>query len=475
MDHPHRRPSPRFPRSTLPALVCAIFAVISPHPAAAQTPADGPPTTADTAQSFRLNLVNAPGGVVVDLIDLVRMLDSIFPGARSRWDAQRGMVSIEVDGHRFDALTGHAVLIVDRRIQSVPRPLQLHQGKIMVPVDSVQVILQGLDLDFELQTGAPTPSTAAATQPTSSTVETGLPEGTPPDPDVESIPDTFPATPDPFAPPPVPGVDPESATPVAPVPGLPLDTAAAASDTLPLDAPSINLAVLITDKPPTPQSTPAPAILTLQPPAGLSPTNGLDWDRLNDEGHRVPPERISLVCDGALEPVARRALEILNRHPVYKARLLVAPSGRRDQEALQRDIDDHAPELLIDLMSIPDDGADPGPALMVWVVNDALWPGDRAHPAAGDPLRAYRPHQLQSLALGSLLRAELYARFQDRLIVYEMAPHYLLRRLGAPAAAVLLPVRREGRETEPALDPQRLAEAVAAAVMDYAEGIRGTL
>jgi hypothetical protein len=69
----------------------------------------------------------------------------------------------------------------------------------------------------------------------------------------------------------------------------------------------------------------------------------------------------------------------------------------------------------------------------------------------------------------------LAARFPDRPIVYEMAPDFLLRRVDAPAADVLVPVKGEAGAGTPLAPVDRLAQAIADAVVDYAEGIRGAL
>jgi hypothetical protein len=325
----------------------------------------------------------------------------------------------------------------------------VNQGKILLPVESVQAMLRALNLDFELQTrgGTAMPTTTPISAPTAalSAAETtgGLPAALP------RLPEALPAAPQP---------------------------AAATEATSPVAAPSVNLAMLIGGKPLAPQAVPTGAHPPLQPPAGLTPQIGLTWDRLADAGHRIPPERIALVCDAALASVANGARDRLNERPTYQAQVIVAPSERRDQEALRRDVVANAPELLVDLAAMPAAGDDPAPPLMVWVVHEALWPGDRSGPPpADDPTRAYQPHQFQSLALGSLLRGELAAQFPDRLAIYELAPAYLLRRTAAPSAAILIPVQGEGAQRRPALNPERLAQAVAAAVMDYAEGIRGTL
>lgn len=69
------------------------------------------------------------------------------------------------------------------------------------------------------------------------------------------------------------------------------------------------------------------------------------------------------------------------------------------------------------------------------------------------------------MALGSLLREKLGQQFPNQEITYELAPSYLMRRLDAPAATVLVP--GEGRDER----TQRLADAAAAAIAAYVRGM----
>jgi hypothetical protein len=449
--------------------------VCAPAPAQAQAPADAAPSTVPS-QSFNLNLVDAPGGVVVDMVDLVRMLETIYPGARSRWDAQRGMVRLEVANRRFDVLAGHKMLIVDGKILGVPRPLSVVQGRIYFPVETIQAILQSLNLDFELQAGVTTPAaTATADEPAPGIAAVPpLIDGT--EPGGDQTPKTAPPavvaprTPSPF--------DAATPAPLAEATSAfqPLDATLDTTPAAGANTPSINLSVLISERPlAAPQATPAPTSIGLQPPSGLSPRIGLGWRNLADAGHRIPPERITLVCDPALQSVADGVAERLNRHLFYRAQVIVAPSRRRDQEKLQREVADSATELLVDLMAIPNGDADPNTPLFVWVAHEALWPDDRAGEAAAGIEGQYRPHQFQSLALGSLLRGRLGGHFPDRLVIYEMSPALLLRRTAAPSAGVLIPTAQAGGQARLPLDAEQLADAVAEAVSDYAEGLRGAL
>jgi hypothetical protein len=129
------------------------------------------------------------------------------------------------------------------------------------------------------------------------------------------------------------------------------------------------------------------------------------------------------------------------------------------------------PELLIDLMVNPADGqgGEDIVAASVWVVHEALWPGDRgAQSDSPLPHHRYLLHEYQGIGLGSLLRDQLGRRFPDRVVLFELAPLYLLRRVDAPSAGVVVSV--SGAEQMDRLEHRRealLAESIIEAATDY--------
>jgi hypothetical protein len=460
-------------------------------PGGASTPASA--SAGASRGVFSLNLVDAPGGVVLDLDDFVHMLNALYPGAAAvERDDSRGMIRITVNDHRFDLLATHGLIVLDGKIQPVGRPLITRQGKTMLPVESAQAILQALNLNFELQssaskaqaaTPAPAVSLAAATSSTATLA-------TPPVAGVAAPPPVVAMSPAAGAVPPVPigsvtptpiAVTPSStAGAAAPTPGLATPTPGPGP--APQPSPSVNLSMLIDKAAATP--TPTPALgsaggsgLPLQPPAGFArQVVGLTWKQLADKRHRMPPERVVLACDPALEAIANAANDQIDKLVAYRSQVVLAPQDRRDPDAFLIDIKRASPELVVFLTAQPSGDADAASPVVVWVAHEALWPRDRASTAdADDPALAYRAHQYQNLGLGALLRGELAARFPDRPIVYEMAPDYLLRRVDAPAADVLVPVKGATGAAVPLAQVDRLAQAIAAAVVDYAEGIRGAL
>lgn len=382
-------------------------------------------------EALSLHLIDAPEGVVVELVDFVALLDSLYPGARSQWDEQRGMVRILVEDHRFDALTNHAMVILDGRIQSVPRPAQVRQGQILLPIETVQTMLEALGLEFELRGGRPaetTPTPLATPTPQAGIVTPALPERTP--------------------------------TPTSPTATQPAAGAA---------LPAVNLSMIVGERPAAPSPTPAP-IPALQAPTGLEGRIGLSWAQLVDARHRFPPERITLLCDQVLEPAARQAAALLNRLPTYRARTITS-TGPRHRTSVLNDVQSSQPELFIDLLAQPVAG-DAVPVVGVWTVHDALWPEDRAQMATlPAQQRRYLAHQFQNIALGSLLKSEIAAVQEDIPVVFELSPSWLLRRMDAPSAAVLIPTQGDA----PLIDAETLGQAIARAVQAYAEGMRGAL
>jgi hypothetical protein len=212
----------------------------------------------------------------------------------------------------------------------------------------------------------------------------------------------------------------------------------------------------------------------LEPPAALAGKIGLGWGQLADIAHRTPPRRITLVCDGVQESLAQQLSQKLQRTVGAEVTVLLASSAKRNDPTLLSHVLDSRPDLFLDLLACPppQSAGQDTETFTVWVVHEALWPQDReSGRESRAPQLQYRRHQFQSLALGSLLRTELGRQFRDQTVLYELAPAYLLRRVGAPSAAVLVPAEGSGSSVE-ADQSKRLANAIANAITTYVHGMQ---
>jgi hypothetical protein len=191
---------------------------------------------------------------------------------------------------------------------------------------------------------------------------------------------------------------------------------------------------------------------------------------LADLNHRQPPRRITLVCDRSLEPLAHGLESDLRLNLDVEISVVVAPMARRDSDSLLSSAVLSKPDLLVDLLAVPAEvETEQDQPFYVWVVHEALWPQDRKLEGGMRGMaQNYRRHQFQSLALGSRLRTELGQEFSGRMIFYELAPSYLLRRTDAPSAAVLIP--RKADEAASSVD-DRIARAIAGAIRTYIRGM----
>ena len=495
---------------TLLFLAALALAAPPPTPQSAATPAA-------REESFTLELIRDRSGDVVRMPNLLALLDHLFPGAvASRWNPLDEILHIEAKGRAFDLLARRPVVLVDGTMNVLARPIMLRQGEIRIPVESVALVLRTLGVEFEINAPTPTP----ASSPTPVTI--GTPPTLPatsvtPQPAVSlggvplgatsatlPLPATQPSpTPPPVVTAPTP-VDPTllaaTATPqptatesgaVNAVSTGPVTAITAASQTLAAAATPPPLVTLPTRTEETTMPMPVLAQSSflggpgaaLEPPPALAGRIGLSWGQLADLVHREPPSRLTIVCDGTLEDLARDAAERAQNDAGIVATVLVAPSARRDGEYLASRLVESRPDLLVDVMAGPPaiaeaaaDGAGGevggAPAFQVWVVHEFLWPRELAGGAlAPDPAtQRYRRHEFQSLALGSLLRGELGHQFPDRVVLYDLAPLVLLAGTDAPSAAVLVPVGAD-RKVEPS-SVERISRAVAAAVTDYVRGMR---
>jgi hypothetical protein len=358
-------------------------------------------------------------------------------------------------------------MIVDGKLETAERAVMARKGSVLIPMTTVQALLDRLGVEFETNLEGDAPQAAAPPVATPVATPVAMPAVTPVMPPAP-LPGPIPVAPDVA----VDGATSAPATAASPLPAPAPATAPA--------VPAVVLSAIETaGEAPAPALPGAPETVAPQPQAALAgkaDVVGLSWGELADLAHRTPPQGIVIVHDPYLEGVARRLREKLSALPGVRAALIPSMGGGQDREAICTRAQASLPELLVDLLAYPTESAEdaPGAAPMrVWVVHQALWPRDR-QAAAGEQGAAlhYKRHQFQNLALGSLMRNELGRQFPDRLVLYELSPSYLLRRIDAPSAALLVPL--PPGDAPPPLDAdheERLARAAYATLAGYIRGM----
>lgn len=414
-----------------------------------------PPAHAETAS---IELRTHRNHSYVPMQQYMRLVSDLFPDANAQWDPREGILRVEANGYTIDTLTRRPALIVNKKLERAQRPILIHRREVLIPVETVERHLALLGVNFKLET-AP--------------VATPTPEPTPLPPSAE-------------LPSPLPGMieleteEPEAQTEtptLAPIatPAPPAFEMAENEATIEQQQPTENVRenedspiqiMPVRPSLPTASNEQQPLI---EPPAQLGEALGLRWDQLADMRHRQPPGRITVVYDATLASVAVALEQRLSIEQGLEVRLIEMKAGTtRASKTLVADVTLGTPELVIDLVTAQATDGE-RPILRVWTVNDALWPQDRnSATQTSDPLASrYRNHQFQSLALGSQLRKQLGQAFPEQIVFYELFPSYLLRRLDAPGAAVLIPTT-PGTE----LPSKRLATAIANATDNYIRAMR---
>ena len=187
-------------------------------------------------------------------------------------------------------------------------------------------------------------------------------------------------------------------------------------------------------------------------------SGGLRWSQLADYAHREPPRRLTLICDRSLEEIARRIeLRVSAALEISVSRVVIR--SRRDNKSVLSQMIESRPDLVLDLMvsaARDDDAAASEGNFEVWTVHDAIWPSQpRGDQPASKALRhVYKIHQFQSLALSGVLREGLALAFPGRAVSLDVTPSYILRRVDAPSAGVLIPrsiLDGQSRELESAI------------------------
>lgn len=435
------RPTLRY----LAALLAALAA-----PVMAQTPAP-------SAQpgEITITLHNEGGEQVMLMQDFLRVVQTFFPQARGGYDPRSQIMRIEAGGKQFDVLVKQKGMAVNGRYESLDSPLKLREGRVLVPGSTVKRILTSLNIDV---TGD------QKTQPTPFPAITQTPALTPASPQVPSLPSV------PILSRPSPTPSPTPAPAATPEANVTETTATTEPVATPAATPRRPVMIQLPSRPeqrrkPSEEGSEE----ALQPPQALAGTIGLSWAQLADLAHRQAPSRITIVCDGLLEPVAQQIAQGLGERIQIESNVLIAANGQRADDTLVAQVQSQQPQLVLDLIAARQ-AADKPEALnnySIWVVNSALWP---EHQTVDPALARYATHEFQSLALGSLLRTKVGEQFPDQAISYELSPSYLLRRVDAPSAAMLVPLGRKAETLEPER-AGRIASSVESAVVAYIHGM----
>lgn len=367
-----------------------------------------PPATAASEPDLSLEIRNEPDGAYVTFTELLRIVRQIHPDARANWDGMLGVFRMDAAGHSLQALSERPILVVDGRTLAMNRPLRVRDGVALVPAGTVNEIFRALEFDFQL--------------PVSLGTGEARPAAGAPAPDADSPGNR--AAPDPSL--------------LAPEDSLLNDVAAPSIP--PIDLPQIGESIV-----------------------------GLSWAELTDYAHPREPRRMTIVFDEPFAALARLVADLSRRAGQLEVEL-VEVGGRRDDPALVAQIARSQPEVLLDLILLP---GEKDRRFQIWTVHQALW-APRA-PGAGPEARSiqelYSPHQFHNLALGAMLRSEFARGFPDGNVRLELSPCYLLRRVDAPSAAILIPEKLAlGDERE----LERIARAVGGGFAGYTMGLRSS-
>lgn len=382
---------------------------------------------AHTAQSEEaspsLEVQSEPDGSYVTFAELLRVIRDVDPEAQARWDGLLGVFRIDALGRNLQALSNQPVLVIDGKTISVEKPIRVKSGIALVPVESVNEIFRALEFEFAL----PEDPRAAPS--------IGAPSSERPAEDASAAAGTGPT-----------GDDPLSRR-------RPRPSMLSAEESLLPDVGKTAMAQLDI------------------PQVGTS-VAGLTWDELTDYAHPRPPRRMTIVYDPGFESLARLFGALAQRVGEMEISL-VGVQGRRDDRRLLSQVAQSRPEVLIDLISSPPAGGEgSGRDFEVWTVHEALWisPGKPSSESQARPMQdLYAAHQFHNLALGSVLRTELARGFPDGTVRHELAPCYLLRRIDAPSAAVVVPEEfsRAGEQAT-----ERIARALAGGFAGYYMGVK---
>ncbi|HOR29480.1 MAG TPA: hypothetical protein PLG73_15810 [Candidatus Sumerlaeota bacterium] len=397
-----------------------------------------------------LNLENEPGGLVAPYQSFLYLIHRYFPDASGRWDPASEVMRLHIKDLEIEVPAARPEVIVNGEVRRVERSLILRQGEVKVPLATVELILRELDVPYEFAPGEGEEPAARRAEPPP--VPTDLIETTP-----ETTPEATPEEP------PRPARDDAAVSPPA------VEITPAPEPEL-VNPPAV---LLPSDETAAPAPIQREEAMALQPPPALAGKIGLTWAQLTDLDHRRPPRRVTLAFDDGLADLAGRVEQKLRDGLGLVVTRVPIGAGRRSSDVLASQINGSRPELFLDLVANPvlPEQAPGSQPLIVWVVNEALWPNDRGQPPGeAGSIHAYLRHEFQSLALGSLLRNALGQQSgAAEGVQYELAPSYLLRRVDSASAAVLVPLG-EAREDE-ANRMELIARGIQAAVEGYTRGM----
>lgn len=371
------------------------------------TSAASPGAARATDADLSLEVQNEPDGAYVTFSELLRIIRQIHPDARANWDGLLGVFRLEAAGHSLQALSERPILVVDGRTLAMVKPLRVRDGIALIPAATVNEIFRSLDFEFQLPEGS-LPSGASQASGPSSVAPGGSPDGRP------------------------------ASRTDALASGGSLLSEVSTSAIPPIDLPQLGESIA-----------------------------GLKWADLTDYAHPREPRRMTLVYDEAFGALAQAVAELSRRAGGLEV-AMVEVAGRRDDPALIAQIARSQPEVLLDLVSLP---GDKDRRFQIWTVHEALW-SPRAKgpgPEARSLQELYAPHQFHNLALGSMLRSELARAFPDSTVRLELSPCYLLRRVDAPSAAILIPEKLAGGDDR---ELERIARAVGGGFVGYSAGLR---
>lgn len=433
----------RFPATLKPLvrpLLGALAMAVAVAPVRPQAPPAATAAPAGGEVTVNMTLITEGGETFVVMQDLLVAIKSFDPQADGNYDPTHQMLRLKAGGKQIDVLRQN-YLVIDQKMENVDRGLAVRQGRVLIPESTVRRIVSVLNMVVIDQT--PTPAATVA----------------PPRPVLPTVPINAIGSPT------------LSATPLAPTTRtttavMPTTAPATAATVAPRQPP-----VLIVPSLPMRARTPAAeGEAPLQPPSALAGSIGLSWSQLADLAHRQPPSRVTIVCDRLLAPVAQRVATDLHERVQVDSSVVTVSGGQRAQDALVGQVDSSQPQLVVDLMvSQQASGrADAPGEIGIWVVNSSLWPPS-AIPGDG-AAQAFKAHEFQSMALGSLLRTEFGRQFSEQTISYGLAPSYLLRRVNSPSAAVLVSLAAKQDSVEPDR-AERIAVAVSTAVVSYIHGM----
>lgn len=421
------------------AIVMIFLFAAAPAAIRGQTPAPTP----SGEVTVNMNLISEGGESFVLMQDLLAAIKSFDASANGNFDPAHQMLRITAGGKKIDVLRQN-YLVIDQKMEKAERGLAVRQGRVLIPESTVRRIVAVLNMVVIDQTPAP-----AAT-------------ATPARPALPTIPINVIATPTATVTPAMPTT--RTTVRVPPTDTL-MTSTTIASPTTPRQPP-----VLMVPSAPTRTRAQLPEGETpLQPPQSLAGKIGLSWSQLADLAHRQPPSRITIVADRNLAPIAERIASDLHERVQVESTVVMASGGQRAADTLVGQVDTTRPELVVDLTASrhASEKREAINEYSIWVVNSSLWPR-----AAGvdSGMQPFKIHEFQSMALGSLLRTELGRQFSDQTITYGLAPSYLLRRVNAPSAAVVVPLTAKQDTIEPER-VERVATAVSNAVVSYIHGM----